>query len=315
MKIEQRPIRDFNCPLKHIEIEKDCILNTGVRHDVTGNLTLKLPNVETVELKSLIGVRQISGESILVDRYSHYLDKGSPFNTFELKEGIQVVLQLQNFIGKRRWIIVDKKTISTKRVIKPKSIPESKVEVKYIKGDMGKPGPRGDIGPQGPPGPRGIIGKKGNRGIKGRQGQRGLRGHRGLPGINGTNGKDGINADSFLRLHIPGEIIFCDDLHNIKHDMSYRYFGKDATIKRVIIQMGYNFDRGGVVLDLLINDKISPFKHPLTLHEGQDICVTPKIKENIVLRDGDKISIPCIVSGFDTTNNLLILIEYTYGGV
>ncbi len=73
---------------------------------------------------------------------------------------------------------------------------ESWIDVGFLRGPQGEPGPQGDDGPQGEPGPQGMIGPTGPQGVHGLQGPMGPQGEPGPMGPTGARGDRGTDGTS-----------------------------------------------------------------------------------------------------------------------
>lgn len=310
MKIEERLKKDFNCPLKHKTVSEDGMLNTGFRYIVNNNLILKLPNVTDVNLKSLIGVRQLSGTSKLIDIYSQFKDAPYCNNEYIVESGRDITLQLQMFSGRKQWVVVSKQPIHL-------NMPQSDMSIRQLKTTVkGDPGPKGDKGDPGKKGSMGVRGPRGKRGLEGKRGPRGFRGIQGSPGVGkigprgkkGDKGEPGVNSRVIDRFYFPGEITLSSDMHHDLYNMTYRYYGPNRKIKRVIFIIGENYAEYRPIFDILINKRLSLFDAPLKLPECCDESIELNCKD-IELHDGDTLSFPCILYE-ETLYDLEVVIEY-----
>jgi hypothetical protein len=318
MIIEERLIRDFNCPLKHKNISDDCELSINLKHIVTGSLTLKLPSVDAVALLSLIGVRQVSGSSQIIDQTSEYHKYLTSKNQYDLKEGMEIYLQLQSFAGSKRWMIVSKKNIVAETQLAQQVVvhkgdrgPEGK------QGPEGKPGPRGKRGPAGKPGrdgKPGVDGKPGKPGDRGKQGPRGERGPSGKNGCDGKRGLNGVpgkNANFVERIHVDYDLCNSPDLYKqFIAGITYRHHGKSCKLIDVFMTL-YSPDSGCVqpLVDVLVNG-YSVLVYPQRLLGSHDEERRMIIKQDIVVHDGDKITFPLICGEYEDASGLSITLVY-----
>lgn len=316
MTIEERPIDKFNAVLKSITVTSNRIATPGFRHILNSGFIVTLPDVTTTKLGTVLSVKQATSTSTVLDTSSQYPKLPVVINhTTKVEPGSEVFFRLYAFAGHRRWIIVHRAEVV---------IPDAAI-IRTLKGDPGEKGEpgkdgrdgekgldgrRGSYGLDGVDGDPGKDGKPGKNGYDGTDGSNGPRGKPGPRGYHGHNGVDGINANGIDRIYLDDIVYTCSDFYKHQTGLSYRYYGKPATVHAIYLLV-YQIDSGKhqPLTDVLING--TPLlSHPHRLPSEPDRELSCSLRNDVRITSGDIIQFPTIQGSHGDAHGLQVIMEY-----